>query len=65
LACRHVYRDGSFPFFETGLKINCVDLVSLELTDLLAFTFKNRDIGRAWWLTPLIPALGRKRQADF
>jgi hypothetical protein len=21
--------------------------------------------GQAWWLTPLIPALGRQRQADF
>jgi hypothetical protein len=21
--------------------------------------------GRVWWLTPLIPALGRQRQADF
>jgi hypothetical protein len=21
--------------------------------------------GQAWWLTPLIPALGRQRQVDF
>jgi hypothetical protein len=27
--------------------------------------FKNWDWSRAWWRTPLIPALGRQRQANF
>jgi hypothetical protein len=26
---------------------------------------KNENNGWEWWLTPLIPALGRQRQADF
>jgi hypothetical protein len=26
---------------------------------------KNDDISQAWWYTPLIPELGRQRQADF
>jgi hypothetical protein len=25
----------------------------------------NRKSSQAWWLTPLIPALGRQMQADF
>jgi hypothetical protein len=27
--------------------------------------YKNERGGQAWWCTPLIPALGRQRQADF
>jgi hypothetical protein len=27
--------------------------------------YKIQKAGQAWWLTPLIPALGRQRQADF
>jgi hypothetical protein len=26
---------------------------------------KKKDLSQAWWCTPLIPALGRQRQADF
>jgi hypothetical protein len=29
------------------------------------FFLKNSFISRAWWRMPLIPALGRQRQADF
>jgi hypothetical protein len=29
------------------------------------FKLKIKERGRAWWRTPLIPALGKQRQADF
>jgi hypothetical protein len=29
------------------------------------FVFKDRVSARLWWRMPLIPALGRQRQADF
>ena len=31
----------------------------------LGFSTQNTSISRACWRTPLIPALGRQRQADF
>jgi hypothetical protein len=36
-------------------------------TDQLHTEWKNRitTVSRAWWHTPLIPALGRQRQVDF
>jgi hypothetical protein len=29
------------------------------------YKYKNINIARQWWCTPLIPALGRQRQTDF
>jgi hypothetical protein len=31
----------------------------------LVLEIKNEEPSRAWWRRPLIPALGRQRQADF
>jgi hypothetical protein len=36
-----------------------------DLTKLKTFCKEKNIVGRAWWHTPLIPALGRQRQADF
>jgi hypothetical protein len=33
--------------------------------NLVGFFLLKKVISRAWWHTPLIPALGRQRQEDF
>jgi hypothetical protein len=33
--------------------------------DLPSFSLKSTKLSQAWWHTPLIPALGRLRQANF
>jgi hypothetical protein len=47
--------------FVTILK-DAISLISLSAH--LSFDYR-KATGRAWWCTPLIPALGRQRQADF
>jgi hypothetical protein len=39
-------------------------LACLKTTMVYSYTLKNI-LSRAWWHTPLIPALGRQRQVDF
>ena len=46
---------------DTSLILTCPDLIILQN---LIF-FKNHMLARWWWHMPLIPALGRERQADF
>jgi hypothetical protein len=33
--------------------------------DLYIYGIRKYECARQWWLTPLIPALGRQRQVDF
>ena len=42
-----------------------IELCSFSMCNLLYTYIKLTVLSRAWWRTPLIPALGRQRQADF
>jgi hypothetical protein len=39
--------------------------ITVEPTPKYKISLKIFDVARQWWHTPLIPALGRQRQADF
>jgi hypothetical protein len=41
------------------------DALNSILRNEINKSLKEKPLGRAWWCTPLIPALGRQRQADF
>jgi hypothetical protein len=43
--------------FALMLKYSCLNVMFAVI--------KTHPFGRAWWRMPLIPALGRQRQADF
>jgi hypothetical protein len=36
-----------------------------NLHNVFNTAMKNKELRQAWWRTPLIPAFGRQRQADF
>jgi hypothetical protein len=50
-----------------GRKIKIIKAISLLKKNKENKQMCQRSISRAmqWWLVPLIPALGRQRQADF
>jgi hypothetical protein len=51
--------------------LNPAEFRSLQLQNLKLVIVGNTDLGEKkkkagrWWRTPLIPALGRQKQADF
>jgi hypothetical protein len=53
------------------MKLLEVKVVTLNMTTYVKYKYvtmkycKEGELLRAWWRTPLIPALGRQRQADF
>jgi hypothetical protein len=50
-------------FIEQPVVGMCVS-VHVNVHIVVSFHFKIH-LSQAWWRTPLIPALGRQRQADF
>jgi hypothetical protein len=61
----HTHKVGSFVVM---FAVVCSDLEIHELgviPNLTVLRGKNLKMAGQWWHTPLIPALGRQKQADF
>jgi hypothetical protein len=50
---------------ETMEIIQSKTILSHDLSIPFSIIYKRMLLSQAWWRTPLIPALGRQRQADF